>query len=288
MTELPPPPPPPPVTRPAAAPREVITQPMLDMLRKTRPWVRFLSIMGFLMVGLIVLIGLGVAGFGVFTAVTGERSQGALMLGLGVLYVVMGLLYFYPSRYLARYAGAITRTLDGPSRTSALEEALRWQKSFWKFAGILTLVTLLLYIPGVIAAIAIPNFLTATQRAKQKRTMADIRSIATAVEARATDTNSYPPVASLEELSGLLEPTYIRTFPSLDGWGNPFDFAALDCESDYCGSYIVISGGKDGVTDFDSFEAYVNAGPTTTSNFNEDVVFYNGSFIRYPDGVMTE
>src|SRR5438270_13990627 len=42
---------------------------------------------------------------------------------------------------------------------------------------------------GILAAIAIPNLLTAMQRSKQKRTMADMRTIATAWEARATDVN---------------------------------------------------------------------------------------------------
>ena len=35
---------------------------------------------------------------------------------------------------------------------------------------------------GIFSAIAIPNLLTAMQRSKQKRTMADMRSLATAVE----------------------------------------------------------------------------------------------------------
>src|SRR5205814_4490670 len=43
----------------------------------------------------------------------------------------------------------------------------------------------------ILAAIAIPNLLTAMQRSKQKRTMADLRTIATAWEARATDLNKY-------------------------------------------------------------------------------------------------
>ena len=42
---------------------------------------------------------------------------------------------------------------------------------------------LLVAIIGILAAIAIPNLLTAQERAKQKRTMADIRSLATATEA---------------------------------------------------------------------------------------------------------
>ena len=56
-----------------------------------------------------------------------------------------------------------------------------------------TLIELLIVVAiiGILAAIAIPNLLTAMQRAKQKRSMADMRTIATAWEARATDMNRY-------------------------------------------------------------------------------------------------
>src|SRR5437588_4537932 len=56
-----------------------------------------------------------------------------------------------------------------------------------------TLIELLIVVAiiGILASIAIPNLLTAMQRSKQKRTMADMRTIGTAWEARATDVNRY-------------------------------------------------------------------------------------------------
>ena len=52
-----------------------------------------------------------------------------------------------------------------------------------------TLIELLIVVAiiGIIAAIAIPNLLNAIDRGKQKRTMADLRSIGTAVESYAIE-----------------------------------------------------------------------------------------------------
>src|SRR5512132_3191933 len=57
-----------------------------------------------------------------------------------------------------------------------------------------TLIELLIVIAiiGILAAIAIPNLLNAVQRGKQKRSMSDMRTMATAIEAYAVDNNVYP------------------------------------------------------------------------------------------------
>ena len=60
-----------------------------------------------------------------------------------------------------------------------------------------TLIELLIVVAiiGIIVAIAIPNLLNAIQRAKQKRTMGDMRTAGTAAEAYAVDFNHYPAAA---------------------------------------------------------------------------------------------
>jgi general secretion pathway protein G len=153
-----------------------------------------------------------------------------------------------------------------------------------------TLIELLIVVAiiGILAAIAIPNLLTAMQRSKQKRSMADIRTIATAWEARATDANSYsaagattfsfPATTSYATLSGRLAPTYIKSLPANDGWGNPYGFG-----NDSAGQvYGIRSSGKDGSMDSTTY----TVGPTT--QFNNDIVYSNGSFVRYPEGIQAQ
>jgi general secretion pathway protein G len=156
-----------------------------------------------------------------------------------------------------------------------------------------TLIELLIVVAiiGILAAIAIPNLLTAMQRSKQKRTMADMRSIATAWEARATDYNKYnasgatytlpSATPTTAELTAYLSPTYVKSFPKADGWNNAYKFATDQAFSSTTAAqqYAIVSSGKDG-----TFETSYTIG--TTSNFDCDIVYSQGSFLRYPEGVQ--
>lgn len=138
---------------------------------------------------------------------------------------------------------------------------------------------------GIIAAIAIPNLLTATQRAKQKRTMADIRSVAIALEAYATDSNQYPRVGSFAELEPILAPTYISELPETDGWAAPIRYECRSSVSEDsaapCDSYWLSSGGRDGTLESGDPTSVT---PQGTRNFDCDIIFSNGAFVQYPDG----
>jgi type II secretion system protein G len=156
-----------------------------------------------------------------------------------------------------------------------------------------TLIELLIVVAiiGILAAIAIPNLLTAMQRAKQKRTMADMRSIATAWEARATDVNRYNAAGSIlgttatfAQVSAALTPTYIKNLPQKDGWGKDYDFSvdqAWGGGGTAAQQYAIQSAGRDGT---------VVSAPAVgaTTNFDCDIVYSNGSFVTYPEGVQTQ
>ncbi len=136
-----------------------------------------------------------------------------------------------------------------------------------------TLIELLITVAiiGIIASVAIPNLLGAIDRARQKRTMADLRSIATAVESYTVDLTLYPVATSMADLTPLIEPTYINNPPTDDGWGRDFSVACAT------GEYTLCSGGKDG-------GACTSDAGVATGNYNDSITFAHGQFTQWPDG----
>jgi len=141
-----------------------------------------------------------------------------------------------------------------------------------------TLIELLIVVAiiGIIAAIAVPSLLSAIQRSKQKRTMADMRSIGTALETYQIDYNKYPQDGATNLT--YLTPHYMRKLPDKDGWGNPFGYTSPSSRQDYS----LGSCGRDG-PGTPSWSATVG----TTTTFDSDIIFFDGQFTVYPEGVQT-
>jgi hypothetical protein len=134
-----------------------------------------------------------------------------------------------------------------------------------------------------IAWFVVPNLLRAENRYRQRETLNDIRAIATAWEARATDTNFYAAKGERvtpDELARSLEPTYINRLPRRDGWGTAFQFSIADYDkAGQAQTYTIRSFGSDGRPDRVANLSGV------TKNFTDDIIYSNGSFIRYPEDV---
>jgi len=140
-----------------------------------------------------------------------------------------------------------------------------------------TLIELLIVVAiiGIIAAIAIPNLLNAIDRGKQKRTMADLRSVGTAIEEYSIDNNFYPVASDVSELETHVTPSYMRKLPERDGWGGDFYVRSV------AGEYTLASCGK-GETNCTTLD--VQTGGGKTSLFSDDIVFSGGSFVQWPEG----
>jgi hypothetical protein len=115
-----------------------ITPLMIEHLRATKPWVRLMSIILFISVALIL------SGAVIILLVPTSMGGSGFSLLIAVVYLAMGALYLFPAYFLHQYASSI-RNLEQGGGDVAMEEALRNQKSFWRFVGIMTLVVICIY-----------------------------------------------------------------------------------------------------------------------------------------------
>ena len=133
---------------------------MVEHLRKSRPWILFMAIMGIIGAAIMALSGLGELFFGTLLGSTREDFGnladygGASITITGLLYIIMAGVYIPAIVFLFRYAISIKRLLD-TGNTESLENALAHQKSFWKYVGILTIVFLCFIILAIIIVIFI-------------------------------------------------------------------------------------------------------------------------------------
>jgi general secretion pathway protein G len=160
-----------------------------------------------------------------------------------------------------------------------------------------TLIELLIVVAiiGILAALLVPNAMTALQKAKVRGTQKDISTMATTIADYVTD-KATPPANSGDistTLKSALSPMYIKVLPTKDQWGTNFKVytgTAVDGNYGLSGSvaddFLVSSYGRGGA--LESF-TYTAATPeaglytiSTAADFEKDLVSLNGSFIRGP------
>ena len=131
-------------------------------LAETAKWAKFLSIVGFVMCGLIVLASFFVGTF--FSASTdryeryGDENP---LAGLGILmtlfYLAIGVLYFFPCLFLFRFATQMTAALNTNEQVT-LNTAFQNLKRMFRYLGILTIIVISLYIFAFIFAMINASF----------------------------------------------------------------------------------------------------------------------------------
>jgi ABC-type dipeptide/oligopeptide/nickel transport system permease component len=135
-----------------------IDQQSISYLGETARWAKFLSIVGFIMCGLMIVLAL-FAGT-LMATLSRFRSNDALQ-GMAVMenafpliYIVVALLYFLPCLYLFNFAGKMQTALHDNDQIS-LNASFGQLKSCFKFVGILTIVVLSFYILVAIVVISV-------------------------------------------------------------------------------------------------------------------------------------
>lgn len=130
-------------TGPVVSAKTSVPDTVVELLGETRPWVKLMAVLAFIMIPLLLLAGVGVA------LATGFKNAASF-----VPLMITMLVYVPAAVFLWKYAGSIRQLQKGGGQV-ALEAALRSQKSFWKYLGILACVMLSIYGVVIVGAIIV-------------------------------------------------------------------------------------------------------------------------------------
>jgi type II secretion system protein G len=170
-----------------------------------------------------------------------------------------------------------------------------------------TLIELLIVVAiiGILAALLIPNAITAIQKAKQKSTMKDLNTMSTGCADYITDHGSWENVDQDGQLAAnnafmtAIAPFYVKILPLGDGWGEEYYAycgeaavegnglaGGLDANDVGEDDFLVGSTGRDkGVEGFTFDANNPEAGfyeVNSLADFERDLIQWSGSWIEAP------
>jgi len=135
-----------------------ITGEMIEAMRGTKSWVMLIGILMFIAAAFTVLVAIMMM-FGSAAMVgKGQSAPPGVFLGIGIVYLVTAVIDLFLGLHLVKYASAIGRLLAS-GQSADMEDALNQQRKFWKLAGMLALIMIVVFVIGIVAAIAIPSYM---------------------------------------------------------------------------------------------------------------------------------
>ena len=172
-----------------------------------------------------------------------------------------------------------------------------------RVAGGFTLIELIIVVAvlGIIAGILIPYLVDALAKGKQKRTLGDMRNTGTCWMSWLTDqvgAGAAGAKARTYSLAGMTEVDrddlmnslfisqdffYCQEVPGKDAWGYGFEYYQSSQTLLGAQAIAIRSTGRDGIFTDLTYQV----GPFVSTNYEHDLVWADGLFLRYPAGVIT-
>jgi len=127
----------------------IINDDIRSFLYETVRWSKFLAILGFIGIGLMIIFGLFASFFiGLVGSDISDSSIGGAAVSssiLAVIYVIMAVIYFFPILYLYRFSINTRKALDNDDQAT-LNASFEYLKKHYKFIGMLAAILLAIYI----------------------------------------------------------------------------------------------------------------------------------------------
>jgi hypothetical protein len=140
-----------------------VDQQSISYLGETARWAKFLSIVGFVMCGLMIIFALFAGSILSTFSRLGNNDTFTSTMGMGgafisLIYIVISLLYFFPCLYLFNFSTKMQTALRNNDQTT-LNSSFGNLKSCFKFVGILTIVFLSFYLLGTIVVVSVAGLM---------------------------------------------------------------------------------------------------------------------------------
>jgi len=128
-----------------------ITQITKSLFLETAKWAKFLAIIGFIGMGIMVVAGFFMgalmSSFGSTTDFSSSSNPFGMIGGafFVILYLIIGLIYYFPIKYLYDFSTKVKKAFEIQDQM-LFNEAISKLKAHYKYIGILMIIILSLYI----------------------------------------------------------------------------------------------------------------------------------------------
>jgi hypothetical protein len=129
----------------------------LNNLNSTRKWAMFLSVLGFIFLGLMIVAGLATSLF-LTTFKSQEANLGIPESLMIIIFIVIGAIYFFPVFFLFRFSKNTRDAIQNLDKLKLLK-GFRNLRLYFTYIGIMVIVILSIYIMLLIFAGASMSFL---------------------------------------------------------------------------------------------------------------------------------
>lgn len=135
-----------------------ITQVTKSIFLETAKWAKFLAILGFIGIGIMIIAGFFMgaimSSFGAMSEFSGTPNPFGMIGGafFVILYLFIALIYYFPIKYLYDFSTKVKKAFEVQDQM-LFNEAILKLKSHYKYIGIVMIIVFSLYILMIIFTI---------------------------------------------------------------------------------------------------------------------------------------
>ncbi len=125
-----------------------LSEDTLSHINRAQKWTKFLSILGFIGLGILILAGVAMIVMGLLLGTQINEMSSFPFAIMGVVYLILGAVSFVPTLYLYKFSEN-GGTLVNYRRQDKVEETFRYLGKYYQFVGIMTIVVIAVYLLAI-------------------------------------------------------------------------------------------------------------------------------------------